>query len=126
MAPTQEYQAVFKSYDFFIFNVYLVLVSGVQDSGYTIIYFTKCPPRYFQYLPGTIHSYYTTFYCIPCKYCIYCIFTVSPIGMCLHCYDYFVTTNMYFKKILFYLFLERGGGKKKEERERNIDVREKH
>lgn len=65
---------VYSQYDF-------VLVSGVQQFGYTTMYFTKWPPLNFQYPPNTIHSYYITIDCIPC-------------ALCRH--DYFVATNLYF------------------------------
>lgn len=36
---------------------YFVLISGVQRSVQTIVYFAKCFPQYFQSPPGTIHGY---------------------------------------------------------------------
>ena len=49
----------------FTFSVIIFLVSHVQHSSHTIVYFIKCSLWYFQYPPGTIHSYYNIIYYIP-------------------------------------------------------------
>ena len=44
---------------------HFVLVSGAQHMDLITIRFSKCSPQYFQYPPGTIHSYYNIIDYIP-------------------------------------------------------------
>ena len=89
---------IFFLFKFFYFSTtayiqyYFVLVSGVQHSGQTIMYFTKWSPWYFQCPPGPIHGYYSvndyvapsvlyvpgTILTTNLYFLILCIFTHSP------------------------------------------------